>query len=118
MIISGSTTKYVQPVDSEIFHDYKNIAKRTVEYSKTHWLIPGGEDLTTTEAIVKLHYLVHNHISDLALEDMRKCVFQKVLLRIEMSSFGSVAQIYFPLIAKTCNRCHTQLFYTWCERSQ
>lgn len=118
MVISGSTTKYIQPVDSETFHDCKIIAKRTVEYSITRWLTSGAEDLTTREAIVKLHYLVHNQISGLTLEDIRKCVFQKVLLRIEMSSFGSVTQICFPLIAKTCNRCNTQLFHTWCEGSQ
>lgn len=84
MIITTGSTKYLQPFDVEIFHDYKLIAKSMTEYSKTHRLICGGEDLSTRESIIKLHHLVQQQIAAIAFKDVRRYVFQKTLFRIEI----------------------------------
>lgn len=70
IIMTGSITNYLQSFDVEIFHDYKLVFKHMIEYLITHWLVCGKEDLTTREAILKLHHLVHKQISALAFEDM------------------------------------------------
>lgn len=44
----GFTTKHLRIRDREMFHDYKRIAKRMTEYSKTPRFRKGGDKLTTT----------------------------------------------------------------------
>ena len=69
------TTKNFQPLDVQIFQDYKHLVKKVVEYSKTHRSICGNIDLTTREAIIQIYLLTFNQFFSPTFDEMRQYAF-------------------------------------------
>ena len=113
LLVPLGTTKYLQPLDVQFFQDFKHLAQKIEDYSKTQRSICGDTDLTMREAIIQIHNLVYNQFSSPAFDEMRQYAFQKGLIKNTDPVYRSVKQVCFHITKDTYANCSILFFIVY-----
>lgn len=112
-VIPPKCTPLVQPCDVYFYRQVKNLIKKLQNCT---YLIEKEEEITSREACIKLHSIIHHQLSVQVFSDMLRYAWFAAGLCDERSCFQNVNQVCFSMetLKKPCN-CKRAAFIT-CAR--